>query len=57
MDYEVIGDYVVHYGEGLECHIVSAYTDKLVKSFTGETCEMEGRRWAWDNSLNPHVQA
>jgi hypothetical protein len=48
-DYEVIGDYVVFSGS-FEAQVVKIDTDRLVKSFHGETAWMDAERWAWDNS-------
>lgn len=48
-DYEVIGDYVVFSGS-FDAKVVSMDTDKVVKSFRGETAWMDAERWAWDNS-------
>lgn len=56
MDYEVIGDFVVHYEDSFTTYVVNAYTDKVVKKFTGETSHSKARRWAWDNSPNPHIR-
>ena len=55
MDYEVIGSYIVHYGDAMECHVVDLESDVLVKSFYGEMSHHDANRWAWDNSLNPHI--